>query len=59
MTSVKKFEKWPAHTKARRETFEKFGASADVWVYSIQEFEDLLQDFGSMPETALNTGIEV
>jgi predicted nucleotidyltransferase len=59
VTAEKKFEKWGAFNKARRDIYEKFGAQADIWVYSSEQFENLLQDFGSMPETALNTGIEV
>jgi predicted nucleotidyltransferase len=59
VSSREDFDKWQAFDKARRDIFEKFGVSADVWVYSQAVFNDLLQDFGSMPETAIHTGVEV
>jgi predicted nucleotidyltransferase len=38
---------------------EKFGISADVFVYSQREFDDWKDDFSSIPETAINTGREI
>jgi predicted nucleotidyltransferase len=34
-------------------------ASADVFVYSQEEFDDWKEEFSSIPETALNTGLEI
>lgn len=59
VTAEKSWEKWQAFDKARREIFVKFNCLADVWIYSTAEFNDLTQEFGSMPETAVSTGIEV
>ncbi|MCB9073041.1 MAG: nucleotidyltransferase domain-containing protein [Bdellovibrionaceae bacterium] len=33
--------------------------AVQVWVYSKEEFDDWKDEFSSIPETALNTGIEV
>lgn len=59
VSSRNDFDKWQVFDKARQDIYEKFQVSADIWVYSEATFNDLLQDFGSMPETALNTGIEI
>jgi predicted nucleotidyltransferase len=37
----------------------KFGVPVQVWVYSVADFNDWKDEFSSIPETALNTGIEV
>lgn len=39
--------------------WDTFGVSVQVWVYSQAEFDDWKDEFSSIPETALNTGIEV
>jgi predicted nucleotidyltransferase len=38
---------------------DKFGVSADVFVYSQREFDDWKNELSSIPETALNTGKEI
>lgn len=38
---------------------EKFGVSADIWVYSQREFKEWKDEFSSIPETAVNTGREI
>ncbi len=52
-------DKWQAYEKASKDIFETYGVQADVWVYSGTAFDELVKDFGSLPETAVNTGIEV
>jgi predicted nucleotidyltransferase len=46
-------------SKARTLVREKVGVSADVFVYSQDEFDDWKDEFSSIPETALNTGKEI
>ena len=36
-----------------------FDVTVQVWVYSQADFDDWKDEFSSIPETALNTGIEV
>ena len=38
---------------------EKCGVSADVFIYSQKEFDEWKDELSSIPETALNTGIEI
>jgi len=38
---------------------EKCQISADVFFYSQEEFDDWKDELSSIPETALNTGIEI
>lgn len=38
---------------------EKFGISADVFVFSQREFDQWKDELSSIPETALNTGKEL
>ncbi len=45
--------------KARNLLHEKCNVSADVFVYSEQEFHDWKNELNSIPETALNTGKEI
>lgn len=46
-----------------REIFSKFwetlNVAVQVWVYSEEEFKFRKDDFGSIPETAMNTGKEI
>ncbi len=42
-----------------RQLVEDLGVSADVFVYSQEEFDEWKDDFSSIPETALNTGREL
>ena len=44
---------------ARDLIWEKCGVSADVFVYSQKEFDEWKDELSSIPETALNTGIEI
>lgn len=37
----------------------ELNVEVQVWVYSQAEFDDWKDEFSSIPETALNTGIEV
>jgi predicted nucleotidyltransferase len=46
-------------TKARRLLHEKANISADVFVYPEHEFNQAKDEFSSIPETALNTGMEI
>ena len=59
VTSINFGSKWQAFDKARTELFENLKIQADVWVYSEKDFEDWSNEFGSIPETAINTGIEL
>ena len=45
--------------RARDLLSEKCKVSADVFVYSQREFDDWKDDFSSIPETAMNTGLEI
>jgi predicted nucleotidyltransferase len=38
---------------------DKYGVSADVFVYSQREFDEWKNELSSIPETALNTGKEI
>jgi predicted nucleotidyltransferase len=51
--------KWVDYDKARNFILQHFGVRADVWVYSQSTFEEWKNEFGSIPETALNTGVEL
>ncbi|MFM6930099.1 MAG: nucleotidyltransferase domain-containing protein [Bdellovibrio sp.] len=46
-------------SKARSLVFNKHLVSADVFIYSEKEFDEWKDEFSSIPETALNTGIEI
>lgn len=39
--------------------WNKHNVSADVFIYSEKEFDEWKDEFSSIPETALNTGIEI
>jgi predicted nucleotidyltransferase len=39
--------------------WREFGVEVQVWIYSETQFEDWKDEFSSIPETALNTGVEV
>lgn len=39
--------------------WQEFDVEIQVWVYSEADFNDWKDEFSSIPETALNTGIEV
>jgi uncharacterized protein len=39
--------------------WQEFDIEVQVWVYSEEQFDDWKDEFSSIPETALNTGIEV
>ena len=46
-------------SKARSLVFNKHHVSADIFIYSEKEFDEWKDEFSSIPETALNTGIEI
>lgn len=46
-------------TKISSKLWQELDAEVQVWVYSQTEFDDWKDEFSSIPETALNTGIEV
>ena len=46
-------------TRASELLSDKFGVSADVFVYSQREFDEWKDELSSIPETALNTGREI
>ena len=48
-----------AEIKARSFILNKFGVSADIFVYSTKEFDEWKNELSSIPETALNTGREI
>ena len=39
--------------------FKEFGIEVQVWTYSQHEFDFRKDDFSSIPETAMSTGIEI
>jgi predicted nucleotidyltransferase len=39
--------------------WSELDVEVQVWVYSQTQFEDWKDEFSSIPETALNTGVEV
>lgn len=45
--------------KARHLLHEKCNISADVFVYSQNEFDEWKDELNSIPETAKNTGLEI
>ena len=51
--------RWDSHELAKREILQKFNCVADVWVYTEGDFNDWKDDFSSIPEIALNTGLEL
>ncbi len=53
------FSRHRSMSKARGLLHEKCQISADVFFYSQEEFEDWKDELNSIPETALNTGIEI
>jgi uncharacterized protein len=42
-----------------RQLFKNTNISVDAFVYPEVEFNDWKNDFGSIPETAMNTGLEI
>lgn len=46
-------------SKISLKMWQEFDVEIQVWVYSDEQFEDWKDEFSSIPETALNTGIEV
>ena len=51
--------RWDNHELAKRAVIEKLGLLADVWVYTESDFNEWKDDFSSIPEKALNTGLEI
>lgn len=51
--------RWENMEKARHLLHEKCNISADVFVYSQNEFDEWQDEFSSIPETAKNTGQEI
>jgi predicted nucleotidyltransferase len=46
-------------SKISSKLWQDLDVEVQVWVYSQAEFDDWKDEFSSIPETALNTGIEV
>jgi predicted nucleotidyltransferase len=46
-------------SKISSKLWQDLDVEVQVWVYSETQFEDWKDEFSSIPETALNTGIEV
>lgn len=46
-------------SKARSLVFKNHNVSADIFIYSEKQFEEWKYEFNSIPETALNTGVEI
>ena len=46
-------------TKLSSKLWQELDAEIQVWVYSQTEFDDWKDEFSSVPEMALNTGIEI
>lgn len=44
---------------ARKAIWEQVDVSADVFVYDQNEFDEWKDELSSIPETALNTGVEI
>lgn len=48
-----------AEVKARSLILNQHGVSADIFIYSVEDFEEWADELSSIPETALNTGKEL
>ena len=46
-------------SKISSQFWQELDVEVQVWIYSQTEFNDWKDEFSSIPETALNTGIEV
>lgn len=46
-------------SRARSLIFKNYNVSADIFIYSEQQFDEWKDEFNSIPETALNTGKEI
>lgn len=46
-------------SKISAQLWKDLDVEVQVWVYSESQFDDWKDEFSSIPETALNTGIEV
>ncbi len=46
-------------SKISSKLWKELDTEVQVWVYSQAEFDDWKDEFSSIPETAMNTGIEV
>ncbi len=46
-------------SRARELLSREFSIAADVFVYSQREFDEWKDDFSSIPETAVKTGLEI
>lgn len=46
-------------SKISSKLWKDFDVEVQIWVYSQADFDDWKDEFSSIPETALNTGIEV
>ncbi len=51
--------RWDNHEFAKNAILKGANVLTDVWVYTENEFNDWKDEFSSIPETALNTGIEL
>jgi predicted nucleotidyltransferase len=52
-------DKWANFDLARELVLKQCDVSADVWIYTENSFNDWKHEFSSIPETALNTGVEI
>lgn len=48
-----------AEVKARSIVLNRCGVSADIFIYDQAAFEEWKSELSSIPETALNTGLEI
>ena len=54
-----KTQRYDLMMNIQRQSFEKLGINVQVWTYSQADFNDWKDEFSSIPETALNTGLEI
>lgn len=55
----KKYSRLKSMSQARSLLHEKCNISADVFIFSDAEFDEWKDELNSIPETALNTGLEL
>ena len=59
MVPEKKQSRLKSMAQARSLLHEKCNISADVFIFSQAEFDEWKTELNSIPETALNTGLEI
>jgi predicted nucleotidyltransferase len=59
LSEFDKKNRYDLMSSLQNRAFEKLGVDLQVWAYGEAEFNDWKDEFSSIPETVLNTGVEI